>query len=495
MSYMRGLFEGLNERRQEESARSLAEQQKLGDMEMSVLMQLAQGPDDELAALAGAGILETISGKGKIGKAKGLQGVLGTAQRSSYLPAIQAALQARKSGLGQGMPPAPASAGGAALPNASPIEPKAQTGATPMGGGLPPVPAPPAAQMGPIQQAALGLVGEPPAGPAGLDGVGAEEPGSGGVGLPPLPPRPELPQEARMRLFPNAAEVAQQAERAKLEARYRAIIAALADPNLNALQRNAVLGVAGAPQAQATPQQAMITYVGPDGQPRTELGLAKDGQAIVGGRVVRATAVELLNLRTPRPVVEKYQLPDGTEGVRYRDPDNPGVVLFDSGSTGRPGQLPPNPFGPPVDQGDGRLNAYNRGAGRWETIGRENPSANPPSGKGQGQKDAEGIVAAVQARMKSELAKRVESGKYVMGKPESLTDSEMDALTTLESGGRYRRYADLLRASKGGSLPDVPAGPGQGAAAGAPPAGPPAFGSPDAAAAIAAQLAKRTQRR
>lgn len=502
MSYMRGLFEGLAGRQQEERQRSQAEQERLGNLEMSVLMQLAQGPDDELAALAGAGILETISGKGKIGKAKGLQGFLGTAERSSYLPSIQAALQARK---GAGLPPVPAAPGGAALPAGSPIEPKAQTGATPMGAGLPQMPAAPAG-LNPIAQAGLGLVGEPPAapagpaGPAGLDAAGSGgAPALGGLGLPPPPPRPETPQEERMRLFPDAAEVAQQAERAKLAARYDAIVAALANPNLNETQQRAILGVAGAPQPQAQPQQAMITYVGEDGQTRTELGLAKDGQAIVGGRVVRATAVELLNLRTPRPVAEKYQLPDGTEGVRYRDPDNPGVILADSGSTGRPGALPPNPFGPAVDQGGGAIGAYNRKTGAWEQVGRENPTQGGGSdpARAQRQRDAKAVLAVVKQRMQEQIAQMVARGLVLPGsaKPTTLPKDQMDKIAQEASGGTFRSYEDVLRVSAGAELPEVPAAPG---GTGAPPAAPgatPAFGSPDAAAAIAAQLRNRTQRR
>ena len=499
MSYVAGLFGGLNERRAKEEADSRAEQDRLSGLETNLLMQLAQGDDPEIAALAGAGLLETISGNSKIGRAKGLQGFLGTAQRSSFLPGIKSVLDARRAT----MPQTPGTPGGAALPPGSPVEPKAQ-GA---GASLPPMP--PAAygglrrfqadfgaapETGGESSAGPGLPQQPAAAGGAPGGVVPPGPpgGLGTLGSPALPAPPETPAAKSARLFPSARETAEQQAMAGLMAKYQAALAGLQMAGSDPLAQRLVMGINGAPLPQLRPTAVNLDYIDPTtGMLASGVGVMGDDGAVEVdgvGRVRPVGDVRPINQRPGAPIKTKRQRmnPDGTGTGIYDD-----VVTVNGVEqlieAGMPVNTPPVFSGGNVDLGGGKIGRTTRD-GKVVEVGRENPpqsTRTPAAGTTESARTAKAYYATLQARMKEELTKLTNPMNPA---PKALPPGRLDALTNEVTRGQYRTYESLQRGIQG-LAPDGSAAPG---AAGA--SGPPAFGSPEGASAIDAALAARRTR-
>lgn len=480
MSFMVGLLEGLNESRQQEFQRNQAEKERQQQLEFNVLSQLATGPDDQIAALAGAGLLERISGKSKIHRAKGLGGFFGQAERSSFLPQIQAML-AQQGGAGgagaAGMPPAMASPGGAALPGASPVEPKAQG----RGAGQPPM-----LEMPMVSRQGLGVAPPPEMPAVAQAGLGVAGQGMGALGGTPMPPPPpETAQGRYRRLFPNAAEVAATTKRNELMARFTTALEAMRGAQ-NPEEKAMIAGMSGAPMPQLRPTAVNVRYVDEMGVETSGVGvMGADGQVEVDGQPVKAIEIKPISQRSrAQQYVDVVNTQTGMLERQYYDGDTgePGRTV----NRNMPPQYPSQTEGPMIPMASGQYGVRPRnappGAPPVVIPGSKVPErggANkvPDPKKSPRAREAAAFTADVKAR----IADKAKSGKnLVTGALGLITDADKDAITKDVTKGAFTSYTDLLRAGQGlegGSTP--------------PPVRSGGFGSPEGANAIAAALAKR----
>lgn len=478
MSFLVGMLSGLDEARKAEYARQTAEQERNQQLEFNILSQLAQGPDDEIAAMAGAGLLEQLSGNGKIRRAKGLSGFFGNAQRSSFLPQIQAILSANKGG---GMPAAPASPGGAALPGASPVEPKAQGGRASQ---------PPMLEMPMVSRQGLGVapVPEMPAvAQAGLGVAGQGMPALGGTGVPPPAP-PETPQMRYRRLFPNAAEVAEQTEARKLMARFTTAIEAMRNAKTPE-ERYVVSGMAGAPIPQLRPTAVNVRYIDEMGVETDGVGvMGADGQIEVDGRPVRP-------VEPPTPITQRRRAPQSVDVVgpdgnlvrKYYDPDT--MEEVNSVPRNLPPNLPPTYESGQVPMTDGGIGMIPRGAKPGTPPVRlpgakQKPSASSTKVPDPKKSERAREAAAFSKDVKARISEKAKSGKNIVtGALGLVSDADKDRITSEVTQGRFQSYTDLIRAEQGLDAGSAP-----------PPVRTGGFGSPEGANAIADALKRRKQR-
>lgn len=490
MSYFAGLLEGLDEQRRSARERETKEAYASQDREMAILSQLAQGDDDEIAAMAGAGMLEILSGNRKVTNAKGLRGFLGEVDRSSFLPQIQSALAARRASL----PPTMASPGGAALPGASPVEPKAQGGAgqppmheMPMvsrqGLGVAPPPEMPA-----TARAGLGLPGTGPVGGGTAGGPGgAGVPGLTGAAAP--PPIPENAQQRYARLFPSAAQVAERARAAELNAKYTAALQALAGATTDQ-QRRLVMGMSGVSEAQMRPQAVNVTYINAMGVEDRGVGvMTADGQVEVDGQPVRVVQATPINQRSRAPL--RARVTNTKTGL---DED----VFYDQDTMEELQRIPLNrstapTYGGLIPMEGGGYGVIPRGAPPTQATPVRIPGAKqPPKGttarppdpkKSARAREAQAFAAEVKAKITARA--KQETNPMTGVSLRAVTDAEKDAITTEVTQGAFTNYRDFLRAQQGlegPGMPTIPAGVVGG------------FGSPEGANAISEALKRRQQR-
>lgn len=438
MSFMVGLMEGLNEERTRESQRNYAEQERQQQLEFNILSQLATGPDDQIAALAGAGLLERLSGKSKIHNAKGLAGFFGQAERSSYLPQIQAILSQRG-----GMPPTPAAPGGAALPGASPVEPKAQGGAA----GQPPM-----LEMPVVSRQGLGVAPPPQMPAVSQAGLGVTGQGMGALGAPPLPPPPpETAQGRYRRLFPDAAEVAAQTKAKELMLRFSTALEAMRGaktPEEQAL----VSGMAGAPIPQLRPTAVNVRYIDEMGVEASGVGvMGADGQVEVDGRPVRPVQVTPISQRSRAPQSVDVVGDDGKLVRKFYDPDT--MQEVNSVPRNLPPNLPPTYESGQVPMTGGGIGMIPRGAPAGTPPVRlpgaqQKPSAS--STKVPDPKKSERARAAAAYAKDVKAAIKEASGKNIVtGLPKPLDPRKKDEITQRVSQGAFKSYDELIRAEQG----------------------------------------------
>jgi len=474
MSFMVGLMEGLNDARTEESQRNYAEQERQQQLEFNILSQLATGPDDQIAALAGAGLLERLSGKSKIHNAKGLAGFFGQAERSSFLPQIQAILSQRG-----GMPPTPAAPGGAALPGASPVEPKAQGSAA----GQPPM-----LEMPMVSRQGLGVAPPPQMPAVSQAGLGVTGQGMGALGATPLPPPPpETAQGRYRRLFPDAAEVAAQTKAKELMLRFSTGLQAMRDAQTPE-ERAMVSGMLGAPIPQLRPTAVNVRYIDEMGVEANGVGvMGSDGQVEVDGRPVRPVQVTPINQRSRAPQSVDVVGPDGNLVRKYYDPDT--MEEVNSVPRNLPPNLPPTYEGGQVPMTGGGVGMIPKGAPPGTPPVRlpgaqQKPSASstrvPDPKKSERAREA----AAFSKDVKARISEKAKAGKNIVtGALSIISDADKDRITKEVTQGRFASYTDLIRAEQGleggGAPPPVRTG---------------GFGSPEGANAIAEALNRRRQR-
>lgn len=486
MAFITGMLQGLNERRVAERAQNQQRDEKLGDLEIRVLEQLAQGDDDEIAALAGAGILETLSGNNKVTRAKGLRGILGETQRSSFLPGIGSLLASRKSkSLTPGTP------GGAALPPTSPVQPQSpQQQAGPPGppemsdvarGGLGLPPAPPESISalrpgGGAGPALSGSLGGPPAAPAGLGMAGA-----------PMPQPPEMPDARVRRLYPSANQTAAAAKQAEAVAKYQSMLTGLqmARSSGDPMAVNAVLGSLGAPLPQLKPQLLNIKYLRADGSEGQGLAVVNgDGTAdIEGGERVRVLSGSAVNQRPQAP--QRIPVADPVTGlVDYLGINADGSEAYRVDSNMQP-QAPPSEYngfreglGP-----DGRpaILAMPRTAGEQPRVvapAVPDRAAGSPGSSAEAR-TAKGILASYQQAIKeAEAAAPINA---MTKKRAPLTDQQRQAIFKRVAPG-YQDFKDLNIAAQGGTRSTPPPAPTP------PPPGMHGFGTPGGVDLILKQL-------
>lgn len=467
MSFMVGLMEGLNEARAQELQRNQQEQARQQELEFNILSQLATGPDDQIASLAGAGLLERLNGKSKIHQAKGLAGFFGQAERSSFLPQIQAIISQRG-----GMPATPATAGGAALPGASPVEPKAQ------GRGAPPM-----LEMPMVSRQGLG-VAPPPEMPAvaqaGL-GVGG---GAGALGGTPVPPPPpETAQGRYRRLFPDAAAVAEQTKARELLARFTTAIQAMRDAKTPE-EKAMIAGMSGAPLPQLRPSAVNVRYVDEMGVETTGVGvMGADGQVEVDGQPVRAIQVTPISLRSRAPQSVDVVGPDGNLVRKFYDPDT--MQEVNSVNRNLPPQYPSQTEGAMVPMADGTyaVRPKNAPPGAPPVVipGSKVPERAGANKVPDPKKSERARRAAAYSKDVKAAIKEAAGKDLVTNIPKSLDTRRKDDITKQITKGAFQTYDDLIQAEQGleGSGP--------------PPAAPGAFGTPEGAAAIEEQLRRRKQ--
>ena len=490
MSYFAGLLSGLDQRRREERERATKEADSQQDREISLLMQLAQGDDPEIASIAGAGLLETLSGNRKVTNAKGLRGFLGEVDRSSYLPQIRAAMQARGT-----QPQTPGTPGGAALPGASPVEPKAQ-GA---GAGQPPM-----LEMPMVSRQGLGVAPTPemPAvSQAGLGVAGMGAPGAAGGSTPaPLgaamagpPALPENAQQRYQRLFPSASEVAQRTKVAELMARFQAATDALRGAKTPD-ERNMIMAMNGAPQAQLRPAAYNVRFINEMGMEDQGVGVMEaDGTMTVDGRPVRPVEATPVNQRGRAPQhVDRKNPETGLMERVYFDADTMQQIRVEPLNT-LP-SVPPQFEGAPVRLGNGGMGAVRRGTApdAPPEVVQIPGAVAPPRGSTRPQDPKKGTrareAAAFLKDVRARINEKAKAGKnLVTGALGVVNDRDKDEITKEVTGGSFTSYAEILRAEQGlevGAPPAAPAGPAPGA-----------FGSPEGAAAILSAIKNRSTAR
>ena len=142
MAYGLGLLGGLSKAIDTERGENRRRAEETEKRELALLTELAKSPDSEIAARAGAGLLDLASGR-RVSK-KGLAGWLGEIEGSPYLGSIREMLTVA--------PPTP---GAAALPDTTPVTSPATD--ADVGGDLPPAKPAPSVRAG-----------GPPAGPRRL---------------------------------------------------------------------------------------------------------------------------------------------------------------------------------------------------------------------------------------------------------------------------------------------------------------------------------------
>jgi hypothetical protein len=467
MSYFVGLLNGLDQRRREEREQATKDANAEQDREVGLLMQLAQGDDPEIASMAGAGLLEILSGNKKVTGAKGLRGFLGEVDRSSYLPQIRATLQARGA-----QPPTPGVPGGAALPGASPVEPKAQGAKA----GQPPM-----LEMPLVSRQGLGLVPSAPPGGPGSDGLGllpggapsgftqdgggaAVGPASGPMGAAALPPPPpEAPQQRYARLFPSASEVAQRTKVAELMARFQVAMQAL-DKADTPDKRNLVMAMNGAPQAQLRPTAYNVTFINELGMEDHGVGVMDaDGTVNIDGRQVRPITVEPVNQRSraPQHFQRLNKQTNLMERVTY-DPDTMETLRVDPLNI--PANLPPQLEGGQVPLAGGGIGVVPRGAPPGTVVPIPGARQRPTSTRTPDPKKSERAraAAAFLADVKAEITNTAKTKKdLVTGAMPDIPVSTKDAITKRKTAGQFVTYQELLLASQGlgAPPPDAPAAP------------------------------------
>lgn len=454
MSYLAGLLGGLDERRQEERARRYDEETRASDLEFKILSQLAQSDDDEIAALAGTGLLETLAGGGRPKKAKGLQGFLGDMSRSSYLPAITSTLQGRRGG----SPPAPAWPGGAALPAGSPVEPGGPQMSMALTGAAAPTAGPP-----PRLEGATG----------GLNRLGMTDDFGGDVfpsdraPLPAVPTfgvpdGPEAPQARYQRLFPSAAETAANVQRSELMAKFQSILAGLQMAQgmggpAGDLATRAIMGQAGAPMPLGKPVPVNITF----GDGTTAIGTMdpNGGQVLVNGQPV-AGVIKAVPITQQTRTFQEREIDEASGKQWLITKDSAGNEISRVMTGDAPRSPAPEYSGTATAVIDGRpvVVQPSRTGGAPNVIG-----AAPPKSTGQGS--PRNTAAAIQAQAwATEVKRRVTSLKAAMPnfgpvKPD-VKPEKIDELVREVTGGKYASAVDLEIAGRGGTpAPTAPATP------------------------------------
>lgn len=405
--------------------------------EFEILKLMAERGSPEIQGIAGAALLELASGSaGRRVRKGGLRGFLGETQKSPYLDQVKQAIEQAQITA----PPAPR----ASLPAGSPVEP-----------GKPGIQAPPPPPMSPdpyvtsrpeITQQVDGMrTLTPPE--DNLAMIQQASPVLSGQAQPAMAPPPP-PKPAYTRLFPTAAEIAQQQAEGALQGRINAMTGALQQAGAGQdLQQQALLGLAGAPQRRPLAVQAMI-FTLKDGSevvgvfdPNTQTyevdGQPIDPQLVVNARKPSSTA--------PRPPSTQFITgPDGT--VREFEKGGGGEIA-NYGKVGKPQAPPPAMsgtvvLGPDAPEGEG-VYERPRSGGVGARLGDRPPQAGV---KTQEQKQYEVWLGQVNEEIKAR-------GKnQLTGRTTLLTPQQKDEIAQRVTGQRGMTYNDLSLGAKGGQV-------------------------------------------
>lgn len=446
MSVTAGIISGFDQARRMFRDAELARAAKDQDREFSILQALALHPDDSLAKIGAAGLLNIAQG-GSPRANKGLSGFLGEVDRTSQMPALQAIF-------GAGAPGAsPVSAvpgaGTAAQPNSAAVDPQRVANGPVVGAGVTPptmggapeqglnagVTAPTFGANAPRAQSPLGDDTTPPQ--FGMPGLGSMPP--------PGPPPPEMQQGRMKRLFPTAGEIAAEQQYKQLQGRLQAIFEAMKNAKTPE-ERDVVFAAAGTPRRQTSYKPQNAQFTGPDGQLmegmisyNSQTGEAEyDGQPVV----VR----KLLPTNTPRPVGVDVVGPDGTLDRQYRNPNDIGAAPLATVPTGRPVPPAPSEFSGTTEV-DGKVVRLPRGNSAPVVLGDARPAAGVLT---IGQQEATAWLENVKKAVLGQLATRNSNPNRNPNLPamRDLPAAEIDAIVVAETKGRYKNWGDLVAATK-----------------------------------------------
>jgi hypothetical protein len=305
-----------------------------------------------------------------------------------------------------------------------------------------------------------------------------------------MPSPPENPAQKSARLFPSAAETAQQQAMSGLMAKYQAALAGLQMAGDDPLAQRLVMGINGTPMPQLRPQAVNLDYIDPStGVLTSGVGVMTDDGAVTVngiGNVRPVGDVRPIDQRLGAPIKTKRQRvgPDGKgTGVYDEVIINPTTGEETVVPSGMPVNAPPMFSGGNVDLGGGKIGRITR-EGEVVEVGQQNPpqpsTRTPAATTTTTAREAKAYYATLQARVKSQLA----TMRDPLGEPlKALPVDQLDALTKEVTRGRYATYESLQRGMQGLDVAASAAG-----------GGPPAFGSPEGAAAIDAALAARRAR-
>lgn len=425
-----GLITGFDTRRRGYRDEELKKAHAAEDREFSILQALATHIDPEIAAIGATALLNLAQGGGPKTK-KGLRGFMGEVEGS-------AALEPIKTFLGAGATAPTPTPGSAAQPDTAVVEPERQQ----RGPGLaaPPMPA----------------VGE---GPPGMPLPGGEvseqgPPALGGLSMgPPPPPPPETPQGRMRRLFPSAADVAEETTFRQLQGRLKAILQGITQAGGGREDvLNATLGAVGAPRRASRMTTIPAQYRTADGQTLEGVVIfdPETGTAEVDGQPV--TILKQLPKTPPRPIGVNVAGPSGTVNRQFLDPMNPGAPPIAEVETGLQAPAGPAPFSGTVttDEGVFRLP---RGGGEGVRVGDAPARAGELSPE---QQQATGWLADVNAELKGALSAFNQNRPPGM-KATALPTTQQNTIVQRITKGRYKTIGELTAATKRVA---APAGPG-----------------------------------
>lgn len=406
------------------------------DRQYAILQALATHMDPEIAAIGASGLLEMAGGKGPQ-FAKNFGGFMGQIDQSAYMDPL-------KKYLGAGATNAAPQPGSAAQPDTALVEPEAQQ--APSVGATPPTFGAPGMQPQGAQAPTFGAQAGPSVGgttaPTFGGGPSPQAPALGSM-APAGPPPPETPQQRSRRLFPSAADIAEETTYRNLQARLRSVMEAIRGARTED-ERDLVRGIAGAPRARTATKPMNAQFRTADGQELegTVVFDPSTGQAEVDGQPV--TILKMLPTNAPRPIRQPMNT-GGTRTDMYLNPST--LEPIGTVDTGIPISGPP-PYSGTVTTSEGVFRLPREG-GQGEKIGDAPPRAGDMSAD---QQQATGMLADVNAAIKAALS------QYNLNRPAgfkgtSLPVEQQNAIVKQVTKNRYKTIGELTAATKrtGGS--------------------------------------------
>lgn len=431
-----GLISGFDTARRSYRDAEMKTAQAREDKEFSILQALAQHMDPEIAAVGASALLGMVGGGGPKMR-KGFSGFMGEVEKSGHLDPLRRFL-------GAGATNAEPQPGSAAQPDTALIEPEAQgvnarITAPTMGGN-------PAEEQVGARTAPPQFGAEAPASPLGgttPPQFGGEPGGPGGLGLPPPgPPPPETPMARSKRLFPSAADVAEQTQFRTLQGRLNALLQAIRGARTEE-ERDLVRGQAGSPRARTVAKPMNAEFRTADGQEMsgTVIFDPATGVAEVDGQPV--TILKMLPTNGPRPIGVNVAGPNGTVNRQFLNPNDPSAPPVAEVQTGLQAPAGPAPFSGTVttDEGVFRLP---RGGGEGVRVGDAPPRAGEMSGE---QQQATGWLADVNTEVKAALSSFNQNRPSGM-KSTALGAAQQNDIVKRITKGRYKTVGELTAATK-----------------------------------------------
>ncbi len=500
MSVFQGLLEGFSGASDKAYLRNVEQEMTRRQGESKIYEYLLQSRDPKIQGLALTALLESAR---PTSKAKGLRGLMGDVEASSFWPTIQAAMDERipnpeyeREMRAIAPPPRP---GSAALPAQALVDPRAQ------GSPVPPEGQAPEGEEGP-DRAYQALIAPPPAAPIPV-GAPMEIPGppqyAGATAAGLLPP-PESRFKRRGTGVPTAEEIAESQAVAQLRGRLRATLEAWRQATPE--ERPLIEAMSGRPTAERAPQNIPnLLAVLPDGRTvpaawdeDTNHAIGPDGQPFPPGttfeRQQSGAGGALSSFLEDTPESRAYLTQLGADPGVLAAGSPSGYWEYRRDTTGRL-ILNASEYVPPPDV-SGTTTIYDQSSptGRRIVQGRRTGgfAAGPPGPPGSEPSPATANARSLLALIDKEAASMayLASGPFASMRRQAPPSAEQLDAATLKvarsMGSSYTRYADVRRDAQGAIPADAGAEADRGSIAdrvfqriqqetsGAPPPRPPA---------------------